>query len=291
MFQLSVDELVAEAQAGWEAGVRAVILFGVPETRTRRDRAPTTTNGDRAAGGPGAQEGRCPGLVVITDVCLCEYTDHGHCGVLKPPKAGGPAGPRRRQRRDARRCSPREAVAHARAGADIVAPSDMMDGRVGRHPRGARRAPASATCPSSPTPPSSPAPSTGRSATPPRARRAGPGDPKDRKGYQMDPANVARGHARGGARHRRGRRHGHGEAGRRPTSTSSARCATASSVPVAAYHVSRRVRDDQGRRRARLDRRGARGARDPAVLPPGRRRLHPHLHAKDAARLLTGTRR
>jgi len=71
-----------------------------------------------------------PGLVVATDVCLCEYTDHGHCGILKPPKAGGPGQDLGVDNDLTLPVLAREAVAHARAGADIVAPSDMMDGRV-----------------------------------------------------------------------------------------------------------------------------------------------------------------
>src|SRR5574342_1188841 len=89
VFQLSVDELVAEAQAGWECGVRSAILFGVPEHK------------DAVGSGAYADDGivpralralreKVPGLVLVTDVCLCEYTDHGHCGVLRPPHAGGP---------------------------------------------------------------------------------------------------------------------------------------------------------------------------------------------------------
>jgi porphobilinogen synthase len=89
VFQLSVDEVVAEAQSGFEAGVRSVILFGIPERK------------DAVGSGAYAEDGiipravralkqKVPGLAVMTDVCLCEYTDHGHCGVLRAPKAGGP---------------------------------------------------------------------------------------------------------------------------------------------------------------------------------------------------------
>src|SRR6266540_176512 len=84
VFQLSVDELVAEAQAGYAAGVRSVILFGVPEKK------------DATGSGAYDEDGIIPrairalkkdvsGLIVMTDVCMCEYTDHGHCGILKRP--------------------------------------------------------------------------------------------------------------------------------------------------------------------------------------------------------------
>src|SRR4030042_1724015 len=89
VFQLSVDELVAEAQAGYEAGVRSVILFGIPEKKdaigsSAWDEAEVVPRAIRAL------KEQVPGMVVMTDVCMCEYTDHGHCGVLKPSKAGGP---------------------------------------------------------------------------------------------------------------------------------------------------------------------------------------------------------
>src|SRR6516165_6682325 len=88
VFQLSVDELVAEAQAGYEAGVRSVILFGVPEKKDEIGTGAWDPEGvvPRAVR---ALKERVPGMVVMTDVCMCEYTDHGHCGVLKPPRAGG----------------------------------------------------------------------------------------------------------------------------------------------------------------------------------------------------------
>jgi len=119
--QLSVDEAVIEARGAWEAGVPAVILFGIP--------AEKDATGSEAWHDHGvvqeairALKAALPQLYVITDVCLCEYTDHGHCGlidegeVLNDPTLALLA---------------REAVSHAAAGADMVAPSDMMDGRVG----------------------------------------------------------------------------------------------------------------------------------------------------------------
>src|SRR5512136_268956 len=89
VFQLSVDELVAEAQEGYEAGVRSVILFGVPEHKDATGTGAYDDDGiiPRAVR---ALKQKVPGLVVMTDVCMCEYTDHGHCGVLKPTRAGVP---------------------------------------------------------------------------------------------------------------------------------------------------------------------------------------------------------
>jgi porphobilinogen synthase len=124
-FQLSVDTLVEECRRTAGSGIPAVLLFGIPETK------------DAVGSGAYDQHGivqqactaikkACPDLMVITDVCLCEYTDHGHCGAIVE----------RNGRRDVDNDSTltlltKEAVSHARAGADMVAPSDMMDGRVG----------------------------------------------------------------------------------------------------------------------------------------------------------------
>jgi porphobilinogen synthase len=83
VFQLSVDELVAEAQAGWDAGVRSVILFGVPVHKDAVGSGAYADDGE-VARAVRALKKALPGLVVATDVCLCEYTDHGHCGILRP---------------------------------------------------------------------------------------------------------------------------------------------------------------------------------------------------------------
>ncbi len=189
VFQLSVDELVAEAQAGYESGVRSVILFGVPE---RKDAVGSGAYADdgiipRAVR---ALKERVPGLVVMTDVCLCEYTEHGHCGVLKPARVGAPG---RELVVDNDLTLPllaKEAVAHAKAGADVVAPSDMMDGRVAAL-RGALDETGFIDVPIL----SYAAKFAGAFYGPFRdaaesAPVEGPGIPKDRKGYQMDPANA-----------------------------------------------------------------------------------------------------
>jgi porphobilinogen synthase len=187
--QLSVDELVAEAQRAWECGVRSVILFGIPEHKDAIGSSAWDDDGvvPRAVR---ALKEKLPGLVVMTDVCLCEYTDHGHCGVLKPPRAGGPGQDLSVDNDATLPLLAREAVAHAKAGADVVAPSDMMDGRVAA----IREALDIAGYPDVPIL-SYAAKFAGAFYGPFRdaaesAPREGPGVPKDRKGYQMDPANA-----------------------------------------------------------------------------------------------------
>jgi len=189
VFQLSVDELVADAQAGFEAGVRSVILFGVPEKKDEVGSGAYDADGiiPRAVR---ALKEKVPGLVVMTDVCMCEYTDHGHCGVLKAPRAGGPGQDLGVDNDATLPLLAKEAVAHAQAGADIVAPSDMMDGRVAA----IRRALDETGFGDVPIL-SYAAKFAGAFYGPFRdaaesAPREGPGIPKDRKGYQMDPANA-----------------------------------------------------------------------------------------------------
>jgi porphobilinogen synthase len=189
VFQLSVDELVAEAQGGFEAGVRSVILFGVPEEKDALGSGAYDADGIIPRAVRALKQG-VPGLVVMTDVCMCEYTDHGHCGVLKASKAGGPGQDLGVDNDATLPLLAKEAVAHAQAGADIVAPSDMMDGRVAAIRRsldetgygdvpilsyaakfaGAFYGPFRDAAESAP--------------------REGPGIPRDRKAYQMDPANA-----------------------------------------------------------------------------------------------------
>ncbi len=120
-FQLSLDALAEKVGKDVDAGLRSCLLFGIPECK------------DESGSGAWAEEGivqkavvllkkRFPDLVVITDVCLCEYTSHGHCGLLDAE------GTVRNDETVELLC--RTALSHAKAGADIVAPSDMMDGRV-----------------------------------------------------------------------------------------------------------------------------------------------------------------
>jgi porphobilinogen synthase len=188
VFQLSVDELVAEAQAGFEAGVRSVILFGIPEHKDAHGSGAYDDDGivPRAIR---ALKAKVPGMVVMTDVCMCEYTDHGHCGILEHPKAGGPGQDLQVDNDKTLPLLAREAVAHAKAGADVVAPSDMMDGRVaaireGLDVAGYGDVPILSYA----------AKFAGAFYGPFRdaaesAPVEGPGIPKDRKGYQMDAAN------------------------------------------------------------------------------------------------------
>ncbi len=119
--QLSVDLAVREARATFDAGVPAVILFGIP---ARKDATGSEAWSDSGVVQTAIREIKehVPDLAVITDVCLCEYTDHGHCGVIEGGNVDNDA---------TLELLAREALSHARAGADIVAPSDMMDGRVG----------------------------------------------------------------------------------------------------------------------------------------------------------------
>jgi porphobilinogen synthase len=120
-FNLSPDEAAAEAEEAQALGIPGVILFGIPDGKDARGSGAYDDDGVVQQATRAIRK-RTPGMLVITDVCLCEYTDHGHCGVvdgeaiLNDPTLALLA---------------RAAVSQAKAGADIVAPSDMMDGRVG----------------------------------------------------------------------------------------------------------------------------------------------------------------
>ena len=121
VFQLTVDRLVKECREVHALGIPAVILFGIPE---HKDPLGSEAYADSGVLQNGVREikEKVPDLLVITDVCLCEYTDHGHCGVVTDREVENDA---------TLELLAKEALSHARAGADIVAPSDMMDGRVG----------------------------------------------------------------------------------------------------------------------------------------------------------------
>jgi len=121
VFRHSVDALADEAKAVADLGIPAVILFGIPSHKDARGSGADDARGivQRAVG---AVKKAAPALCVITDVCLCEYTDHGHCGLIEGDEVVNDPSL-------ARIAS--TAVSHARAGADVIAPSDMMDGRVG----------------------------------------------------------------------------------------------------------------------------------------------------------------
>lgn len=120
IYQQSIEYIVAEAREVFEQGIPAVILFGIPETKDAMGSDAWCDTGIiqetiRAI------KAAVPELVVITDVCMCEYTDHGHCGVIKDGDVDNDA---------TLELLAKEALSHVRAGADMVAPSDMMDGRV-----------------------------------------------------------------------------------------------------------------------------------------------------------------
>jgi porphobilinogen synthase len=124
VFQLSPDELLREAARAHELGVPAVLLFGIP------DRKDAKASGAYAANGIVQQTVRLlkkelSQLLVITDVCLCEYMEHGHCGIVRRGKSGA-----RVLNDPTLQLLARTAASHVQAGADMVAPSDMMDGRV-----------------------------------------------------------------------------------------------------------------------------------------------------------------
>ncbi len=118
--QLSVDNIVKEAKEVRGLGIPAVILFGIPEHKDEEGSTAFDPKGP-VQEAIKAIKNKVPGLAVITDVCMCEYTSHGHCGIIKGKDVDNDA---------TLELLSREALSHAEAGADIVAPSDMMDGRV-----------------------------------------------------------------------------------------------------------------------------------------------------------------
>ncbi|MDQ3894225.1 MAG: porphobilinogen synthase [Actinomycetota bacterium] len=173
--RFSPDDLVVEVDECARLGIPAVLLFGIPEEKDEEGSGAYDDDGvvQRALG---ALRAEFPGLVLLSDVCLCEYTSHGHCGVVRDGEVDNDA---------SLELLARTAVSHAEAGADAVCPSDMMDGRVAAI-RGALD-------------------DAGFGATPIVAysakyasafygpfREAAESTPAfgDRRGYQMDPANV-----------------------------------------------------------------------------------------------------
>jgi porphobilinogen synthase len=171
----SVLDLVEEAEEVAALGVRAVLLFGVPEEKDEEGSAAWEEDGivQRALR---ALRASSPGLVLVTDVCLCEYTSHGHCGVLDGEEVANDETIERLAR---------TAISHVEAGADAVAPSDMMDGRVGAIRAALDEAGYTST------------PIVSYAAKYASAfygpfREAVDSAPAfgDRRGYQMDPANV-----------------------------------------------------------------------------------------------------
>jgi porphobilinogen synthase len=118
--RFSLDDLVAEAEESARLGVRAVLLFGIPDEKDAEGSGAWDEDGVIQRALRTLRESS-PGLVLLTDVCLCEYTSHGHCGVLEGEEVDNDA---------TLELLARTAVSHAAAGADAVCPSDMMDGRV-----------------------------------------------------------------------------------------------------------------------------------------------------------------
>jgi porphobilinogen synthase len=120
VFQQSVDHIIEECREVAALGISAVILFGLPETKDATGASSLSASGIVQRAVEGIKKAKL-NLLVITDVCLCEYTDHGHCGVIENGEVANDA---------TLAILAEQALSHARAGADIVAPSDMMDGRV-----------------------------------------------------------------------------------------------------------------------------------------------------------------
>jgi porphobilinogen synthase len=175
IFQQSVDGIVAECEEVHSLGIPAVLLFGIPEHKDATGTGAYADDGivQRAVR---AIKQAVPDLVVVTDVCMCEYTDHGHCGVVEHGEV---------QNDPTVELLVREAVSHAQAGADIVAPSDMMDGRVGAIREGLDRAGLEQV-------PILSYAAKFASAFYGPFREAAESAPQfgDRRGYQMDPPNL-----------------------------------------------------------------------------------------------------
>jgi porphobilinogen synthase len=119
-FQFSIDRLIKPAKNAFDAGIPAVMLFGIPDKKDPLGTGAYAKNGI-VQNAVRALKQKLPDLIVITDVCLCEYTDHGHCGFVDGTIVDNDA---------SLDLLARTALSHAQAGADMVAPSDMMDGRI-----------------------------------------------------------------------------------------------------------------------------------------------------------------
>ncbi len=185
--RLSLAESVVEAGAAAALGIPAVILFGIPAQKDGAGSGAYDDDGIVQLATRAIKRAH-PELIVITDLCLCEYTDHGHCGVLRAPAGDAREGePPVTVDNDATlELLARTAVSQARAGADIVAPSDMMDGRIGAIREALDEADLSDT-------PILAYSSKFASACYGPFRAAADSAPAvgDRRGYQMDPANGA----------------------------------------------------------------------------------------------------
>lgn len=126
VFQLSIDEIVREAEEAAQLGIGGLLLFGLPESKDETGTGAWDENGIVQQGLRALkQSAASKKLVLIGDVCLCEYTSHGHCGIIKEGRDGWDV-----ENDSTLDLLARTAVSQAKAGADVVAPSDMMDGRV-----------------------------------------------------------------------------------------------------------------------------------------------------------------
>ena len=174
-YRLSIDELLKECKDAASMGIPAVLLFGLP-----RDKDPRGTEAYAEDGiiqqAVRAVKDTIPDLLVITDVCLCEYTSHGHCGVVEDGRI---------KNDPTLELIARTAVSHAEAGADLIAPSDMMDGRVAAVREGLDES-------GFPETPIMAYSAKYASAFYGPFREAADSTPQfgDRRSYQMDPANV-----------------------------------------------------------------------------------------------------
>jgi porphobilinogen synthase len=173
--QTSVDELLVDARAAAALGIGGVLLFGIPAHKDAEGSAAWDDEGP-VQQAVRALKRELPQLVVITDVCMCEYTSHGHCGVLVDGEVDNDA---------TLDLLAREAVSHARAGADIVAPSDMMDGRVAAIRRALDEAGLTNTAIMAYS-----AKFAGAFYGPFREAAESTPQTGDRRGYQMDPGNA-----------------------------------------------------------------------------------------------------
>ena len=246
--QRSVDEIVREAAELASLGVRAVLLFGIPEEKDEEGSGAWDADGivQRALR---ALRAEVPGLTLVTDVCLCEYTSHGHCGVLRDGEVDND---------ETLELLARTAVSHVEAGADVVAPSDMMDGRVGAIRAALPQTPIVAYAAKYASAFYGPFREVAESA--PAVRRP----PRLPDG----PAERARGAAGVRARPRGGRRRADGEAGA-PVPRRDPRRARAVRLPGRGLQRLGRVRDGEGR--------GGRG-------PPRRARGRARVARRDQAR-------
>jgi porphobilinogen synthase len=125
VFQFTVDEVVDEARKAQDAGLQSVLLFGIPDKKDEQASGAYAENGVIQKGLRAIKK-KCPELIAITDVCLCEYMSHGHCGVTRIDGEHFHV-----LNDESVELLVKTALSHAKAGADMVAPSDMMDGRIG----------------------------------------------------------------------------------------------------------------------------------------------------------------